>query len=62
MRMKDGRTLILQIKGYETDKEKARHAAPKRRVSAVNNWEKLGDWCFHVCRDPQMLGKELDHI
>ena len=22
----------------------------------------LGLWCFHVCRDPQLLGKELEHI
>ena len=62
MRMKDGRTLILEIKGYETDEEKAKHAAAKRWISAVNNWRGLDEWCFHVCRDPQLLGKELDHI
>ena len=60
--MKDGRTLILEIKGYETDEEKAKHAAAKRWISAVNNWWNLGRWCFHVCRDPQLLGKELGHI
>ncbi|MBW2139310.1 MAG: hypothetical protein JRH06_17415 [Deltaproteobacteria bacterium] len=62
VRMKDGRTLILEIKGYETDEEKAKHAAAKRWVSAVNNWGKLGEWCFHVCRDPQLLGRELECI
>jgi len=62
VRMKDGRTLILEIKGYETDEEKAKHAAAKRWISAVNNWGNLGGWCFHVCRDPQLLGKELEHI
>ena len=59
VRMKDGRTLILEIKGYETDEEKAKYAAAKRWISAVNNWGNLGEWCFHVCRDPQLLGKEL---
>lgn len=32
MRIKDGRTLILEIKGYETDEEKAKHAVAKRCV------------------------------
>ena len=49
-------------KGYETDEEKAKHAAAKRWVSAVNNWGDLGHWCFHVCRDPQLPGKELEHL
>ena len=62
VRMKDGRTLILEIKGYETDEEKAKHAAAKRWRSAVNNWGNLGDWCFHVCLDPHLLRKELEHI
>ncbi|MCK4389895.1 MAG: hypothetical protein KAV83_06630 [Desulfobacterales bacterium] len=43
LRMKDGRTLILEIKGDETDEEKAKHAAAKRWVSAVNNWEEIWD-------------------
>jgi len=62
VRMKDVRTLILEIKGYETDEENAKHAAAKRWISAVNSWGDLGEWCFHVCRDPQLLGKELMHI
>jgi len=44
--------------GYETDEEKAKHPAAKRWVSAVNNWGYLGQWCSHVCRELQMLGKE----
>jgi hypothetical protein len=30
--------------------EKAKHAAAKRWLSAVNNRGKLGQWCFHVCQ------------
>jgi type III restriction enzyme len=60
--MKDGRILLLEIKGYETDEEKAKHGAAKRWVSAVNNWPHLGRWCFHVCRDLQLLAKELEFI
>lgn len=62
VRIKDGRTLVLEIKGYETDEEKAKHAAAKRWISAVNNWGNLGQWSFHVCRDPHLLTKELLHI
>lgn len=62
VKLVDGRTLILEIKGYETDEERAKHTAAKRWVTAVNNWGKMGHWCFHVCRDPQLLLRELKQI
>jgi hypothetical protein len=46
----------------EVDEEKTKHATAKRWISAVNNWGNLGQWCFHVSRDPQLLGKELKYI
>ena len=52
-------TLILEVKGYETDLEHAKHTAAKRWVSDVNNWCECGRWAFHVNHDPQMLGREL---
>ena len=55
-------TLVLEIKGYEDDQTKAKHDAARRWVSAVNNWGKLGPWAFHVCRNPQTLGKELEYL
>jgi type III restriction enzyme len=61
VRLADGRTLILEVKGYEDDMVKAKHAAAKRWVSAVNNWGQLGRWGFHVNRDPQLLGQELKY-
>lgn len=60
VRLKNGVTLILEIKGYEDDQDRAKHQAANRWVSAVNNWGKLGTWDYHLCRDPQMLGKELE--
>jgi type III restriction enzyme len=62
VRLADGRTLILEIKGYEDDEDKAKHAATQRWVSAVNNWGQLGQWLFHVCRDSQLLTVELERI
>ena len=62
VKLADGRTLILEIKGHQTDQENAKHAAAKRWVSAVNHWGQLGRWAFHVNRDPQMLAHELRHL
>ncbi len=59
VRLKNGQTLILEIKGFEDDQTKAKHQAARRWVSAVNNWGTLGTWGFHVCRNPQVLGQEL---
>ncbi|MDP9363199.1 MAG: DEAD/DEAH box helicase family protein [Chloroflexota bacterium] len=59
VRLANGTTLILEIKGLLTDDDKAKHQAAQRWRSAVNNWGQCGRWEFHVCRDPQTLGHEL---
>ncbi len=51
--------LILEIKGFETEQDRAKHTAARRWASAVNNWGRLGKWDFHVCKDPQQLRHEL---
>jgi len=55
-------TLLLEIKGYEDEQDRAKHQAAQRWVAAVNHWGQLGQWAFHVCRDPQMLGRELEWL
>jgi type III restriction enzyme len=42
-----------------TEDDKAKHEAARRWIAAVNNWGKLGYWAFHVCRDPQLIEREL---
>ena len=59
VRLSNGITLLLELKGHEDEQDRAKYQAAKRWISAVNNWGKLGTWSFHVCKDPQMLGKEL---
>jgi hypothetical protein len=59
VRLEAGVTLILEIKGYLDDQDLAKHQAAKRWCAAVNNWGQLGRWRFHVCRDPQLLEREL---
>ena len=52
-------TLLLEVKGFEDNQTTAKHDGARRWVRAVNNWGKLGRWAFHVCRNPQMLEREL---
>jgi type III restriction enzyme len=52
-------TVVLEIKGYLSPQDEAKHSAARKWVSAVNNWGELGQWAFHVCADPQLLPKEL---
>jgi type III restriction enzyme len=62
VKLANGVTLILEIKGFEDEQDRAKHQAALRWVSAVNNWGQMGRWAFHVCRDPQTLGEELARI
>jgi type III restriction enzyme len=55
-------TVVLEIKGMLSEEDKAKHEAARRWVAAVNNWGKLGRWAFHICRDPQMLERELSFL
>jgi type III restriction enzyme len=59
VRLANGVTLIVEIKGKLNEDTESKHQAAKRWVSAVNNWGKLGRWDFLVCRDPQKLGKMI---
>jgi type III restriction enzyme len=62
VRLTNGVTVVLEIKGFEPDQDKAKHTAAKRWVTAANNWGELGKWAFHVCRNPQLLDKEMAYL
>ena len=62
VRLGNGVTVVLEIKGFEDDQTKAKHNAANRWVEAVNNWGQLGRWVFHVCRNPQMLEREMGNL
>lgn len=51
--------VVLEIKGFQDDRVRAKHQAAKKWVQAINNWGKLGRWHFHVCTDPQLLDREM---
>ncbi|MDO9558742.1 MAG: DEAD/DEAH box helicase family protein [Syntrophales bacterium] len=55
VRLRNGKTLILEMKGEEDDQDRQKYQAARRWVTAVNHWGRLGVWDFKPCRDPQML-------
>jgi type III restriction enzyme len=62
VRLASGLTVLLEIKGYEDDQDRAKHEAAQRWVSAVTHWAQLGRWAFHLCRDPRQLDRELEWL
>ena len=62
VRLRNRVTALLEIKGFEPDQTSAKSGGAKRWVTAVNNWGQLGQWTFHLCRNPQMLESELQEL
>jgi type III restriction enzyme len=62
VKLKTGVTVILEIKGQEHETTEAKHQAARRWMSAVNNWARLGEWEFLVCREPQLLAAGLRRL
>lgn len=62
VRINDELTLVLEIKGWEDDEDRAKHQAALKWRDALNNWGKMGRWLFHVCKDPQMLLGEIEGV
>jgi type III restriction enzyme len=62
VRLTNGLTLLLEIKGEEREKDRAKHQAAQRWVSAVNHWGQLGQWAFHACKNPQMVIEEIKQL
>jgi type III restriction enzyme len=62
VRLQNGVTLILEVKGFHGEKEEAKFQAAKRWVSAVNNWGRMGRWAFHVCKSPDSLKTEVEYL
>lgn len=57
VRLRNGVNVVLEIKGESRTDTDAKHQAAQRWVRAVNRWEKLGEWEFLVCREPQRLAE-----
>ena len=59
VRLRDGVTVLLEIKGQSHGETEVKIQAARRWVAAVNNWGQLGRWDFLVCREPQRLREGL---
>jgi type III restriction enzyme len=57
LRQRDGKgaTVILEVKGFETEQDRQKETAARRWVRAVNHHGEFGRWEFVVCRDPRQL-------
>jgi type III restriction enzyme len=63
LKMKDGSEInvILEVKGYETEKDRAKKPAAQRWISAVNHHGGYGKWILKECRSPYQLPKILEN-
>ena len=62
VRLRNGVSVVLEIKGAPDPDADAKHQAARRWIHAVNNWNGLGEWEFLVCCDPQQLGREMEKL
>jgi type III restriction enzyme len=62
VRLTNGLSILLEIKGEEDERDRAKYQAARRWVSAVNRWGREGPWEHVVCRDPQQLGGTLSAL
>jgi type III restriction enzyme len=54
--------LVLEVKGYEREQDRAKFAAAEKWVKAVNNHGGFGRWAFRVCKDPNGLRQTLEEL
>uniref|UniRef100_A0A7C5VVH9 Helicase/UvrB N-terminal domain-containing protein n=1 Tax=Thermomicrobium roseum TaxID=500 RepID=A0A7C5VVH9_THERO len=55
-------TVILEVKGRETEEDRQKYAAARRWVRAVNYKGDLGRWEFVVVRDPTSVVSQLREL
>lgn len=61
-KQKDGTLLniVLEVKGYEGEQDRAKQNAAKKWVDAVNYNRGFGKWKLALCRDPHRLRDILE--
>ena len=57
IRLKNGKILVLEIKGQKTDKSEAKRRALEDWVKAVNGEGEFGEWCCDIVFDVAMVDK-----
>lgn len=54
IRLNNGKTLVLEVKGVDSEQNKAKRAAMDTWVKAVNEQGGFGQWCFDVVFEPSI--------
>lgn len=54
--------LILEVKGFESEQDRAKEVGANRWVSAINYYGEFGKWVFLICRNPRKLEEELRRV
>ena len=64
LRKKDGSILniILEVKGFESEKDRAKIPAVLRWVDAINYHGGFGKWVRTQCRDPNRVATDLEQL
>ncbi len=62
LRRSDGSelNLILEVKGFQTEPDRAKEVAAQRWVRAVNHHRDLGTWASAGCREPHRLSSLVE--
>ncbi|MFP4451998.1 MAG: BPTD_3080 family restriction endonuclease [Desulfobacterales bacterium] len=55
IRLANGKTLVLEVKGQDNEQNRAKRAAMKNWIQAVNYAGGFGDWCFEVVFEPAKI-------
>lgn len=55
IRLKNGKTLVLEIKGQDSEQNRAKRAAMFTWMQAVNEHGGFGRWCFDVVFEPAKI-------
>ena len=56
------RMLILEVKGDEDNRDRAKYTFARNWVESVNRDGRYGRWAFEVVRDPNEVGAMLDRL
>jgi type III restriction enzyme len=55
IRLDNGKTLVLEVKGQDSEQNRAKRAAMQTWIQAVNEQGGFGQWCFDVVFEPAKI-------
>lgn len=55
IRFTNGKTLVLEVKGQDSEQNKAKRASMQTWIEAINEQGGFGKWCFEVVLEPSRI-------